>query len=502
MIGRWQCSLLLASHAAALVAGVMIWKFIRAGHELRADKPEKLTPAEWTQNRLAQARDEHRKYVEQIHFEETATLEQRLKRDRDDRLSADQELAGRIQKVRARAATLDSLADPAARIRAIQLENNDLVDLLPAYLVWLHRDRKAALAHLAHWLDVYDPEGLETGAILQAELGDTWANEALGSDSIPYALRICVSRNAGRIAGIDGGLTRLLGYFRSTNDSRLRAALTETFVAYWLAEDPKASARFLVTEAPPELRDLLLCGWRDPMALGYAWVDWRTAMNKELKTYPIPDYVMEIADTFPLTEAPGFFGPKPPNPEPLADDFPVGADGTSAQLESILQWKVREWIEEGTDLRELYCEGRIPRSELLDGLQSRIPGSEKYPAQLERAAWVQTMPWSDPDQAASWGRELLRKGDVSGLLDDARRQFSSEHRIMKVLDRLRVESTLDPKPWMLGIIREDVVKAWREWNQLSPPDARRWMAALPSNSPLTEALLKAQPDEPDTEEGK
>ena len=196
----------------------------------------------------------------------------------------------------------------------------------------------------------------------------------------------------------------------------------------------------------------------------------------------------EIAETFPHTEGPGFGTPRPPDDTPFAEAIRSGEGSAEDRLASAMQWKVRGWIEEGTDLRELYCEKRISRQELLDGLKVRIPGSEAHPLELERAAWTETLPCSDPEQASEWGRELLRRGDLSRLLDDARREFSKDPRGSLKLDRLHVAIALNPKGWALPMLLEDVVKEWKDWEDLSPPDARRWRALMKEDDPMARAI--------------
>ena len=153
--------------------------------------------------------------------------------------------------------------------------------------------------------------------------------------------------------------------------------------------------------------------------------------------------------------------------------------------------KVHDWIEEGTDLRELYSENRISRQELLDQLKARIPGSAAYALELERAAWAETLPSCDPEEAAAWGRELLRHGDLSSLLDDAIRKFSCDDREAIRLARLRVAADLNPKPHVLELVADETVESWQAWQSLSPSDANRWRASLNWDHPLVEAPAKA-----------
>jgi hypothetical protein len=429
-----------------------------------------------------------RNSANEIHFENTATLAGRMERDRQDRLAKERDRAAESAEIREKAKAFDNLANPAESIRRILAGSGDLDELLPIYHSWLRRDHTAALSSLSKTGNFLLSRSREIGDILVDVQGESWADEALASDAIPYPLRLALAENAGRQAGWHGGLARLLKSFGRTRDSRLRATIADWFVGCWLLEDPKQAAHFLAKEAPSELRDLLLVAWREPHALGYSWYEWRDAVNTDLKAHPLPDYAREIAETFPHTEGPGFGMPRPPDDTPFAEAIRSGEGSAEDRLASAMQWKVRGWIEEGTDLRELYCEKRISRQELLDGLKVRIPGSEAHPLELERAAWTETLPCSDPEQASEWGRELLRRGDLSRLLDDARREFSKDPRGSLKLDRLHVAIALNPKGWALPMLLEDVVKEWKDWEELSPPDARRWRALMKEDDPMARAI--------------
>ncbi len=85
-------------------------------------------------------------------------------------------------------------------------------------------------------------------------------------------------------------------------------------------------------------------------------------------------------------------------------------------VEFTIRTKVSEAMGEGTDLKELYGEGKISRAELLQELRRRIPGGDSYPDELERQAWRFTALESDPTQVMAWAEELSILDEISRYL--------------------------------------------------------------------------------------
>jgi hypothetical protein len=505
---------LLGSHVVLLLGGYFAWVSVadegegdaKSGGEGRretiAGPRVGLSPAEWMEEQLAEVREEQRRRGEWIEFETHADLEARMERDRESLDAAEEKLDQWLAGLRAKADEVAGSSDPGADIERRRAEGASDEDLLPHMLAWLRVDREAALAKLAGWHDAITCDGERVGAMLGSEFGEEWVHDAASSEATPYPVRLSLAIEAGRAAGMDGGVEKLLRSYERVTEPRLRGVMVQSFIGGWRLEDPVAVARFLGQTAPPELRDLMLVGWRSPGALGSAWRDWRAALLKELEVYPVPAYARRIAETCPLTEAPGFFDPKPPSDKPLEEYLDGSEGGDGSKLADAMNWKVQDWIEEGTDLRELYCEGRISRDELLQGLTERIPGSENYPDQLERAAWQHTVHFSNPVEAAAWGRELAARGDLSSPIDEGRRKLYYDPRKRRQLDRLTMMASLEPKKWAAGILVEDAVEEWSEWHRLSPPDARKWRESLPAGHPFGGVLGGTSGKNTDGGEGK
>lgn len=146
-----------------------------------------------------------------------------------------------------------------------------------------------------------------------------------------------------------------------------------------------------------------------------------------------------------------------------------------------LSRKIDDAMIEGTDLEELYGEGRISRAELLEELARRIPGAENFPDALEREAWRVTSMKSDARQAAAWAQELSERSAGRPLVPDG---SDNDPRISLRLSRYQIFCDGISDDSVVSKIRNKQSYEWRLWHTVAPALAGAWRDALPPESPL------------------
>ncbi len=174
------------------------------------------------------------------------------------------------------------------------------------------------------------------------------------------------------------------------------------------------------------------------------------------------------------------------------------SDDRLKAVSNALASRISEVMNEGTDLEELYGEGRISRRELLAELTRRIPGSDAYPDLLEREAWRSTSMKSDPQVAAMWLEELSKQGSGDDLIpyEVTSSSIYGDPRIPYRLDRYQALAERLPDGQTLSRFRNREAYEWGRWYAVSPALARAWRDALPAGNPLRVELERQSNEEP------
>lgn len=436
----------------------------------------------WIRNELFLVQEESQRRAADITFAKTATLPQRMERDQQERKAKNADLLEEIESIRGQASQLGRVANPHREILdGLKREENTNI-LFSIALWWLRNDRETALKELSE--PAFDEllkwnSGL-AGALLHTEFGSAWAANSLRSNETPSLLRALLAKDLGRVTGQGGGLLRLADEFRSLNDPFLQVELVDSFLRWWKLEEPASSAHFLLNQAPPALRDLFLGELVSRFSLNHSWDSWREELNKHLVKADLPDYVTELALTFPLSEPLGFWDPKPPESRSLAEQLASYSGGDDDPAHGIIRSLVLGWIDEGTDLRELYGEGRITREELLDKLAERIPGAAEHPNHLEQAAWLATVGHSSPQRAEAWARSLSSRSLFPREHFRLAEAIKKDPRQRMALERLRFAIALTPTKDSQNAFQRQAQSHFADWIALGPRHARRWRDSIPN----------------------
>ena len=438
----------------------------------------------WIDDTLRKMRE--RVAAEKNDKQPTLTLPETLEKLRSETEANATELLKRVERVANAARDHRAESDPAeairAALRAARKQDEVALVILQA---WLERDPDAALAELGRNRGLLRDEAIPE--MLEREFGAEWMITQIGDDQAPYLLRTVLASWLGQKLARDEHLDELLRHYNAIADPKLKTGLAAGFAANWPMGDTTAIARFLTDQAPFELRLQLLAEFdRGVSPFGRSSnPEWYkklcAAMNPavppeddEKPAQPGSDALPETATFDDMVEA----------------GIEDGRDREAA-VERSMSSKVEQGLTEGTDLVELYGEGQISRRELLVEIARRVPGADKYPEQLERAAWQWTAMDSDTHQVMAWANELSQRWDIKDLVQEALHNssvLSGDPRMIQHLARLEIigNSVTD------GPLRSTIVSAGmsglRHWSEISPAAAEAWVEALPPDDALRKAF--------------
>lgn len=482
--------ILLTTHLGVLAVAFLFARNLNASSSskpplrtLSAPSRSHPTASVWVHEKLAEVQEKLQQRAADIKFAKSATLPERMKRDREEREAKYKKLLEQVARVQDQASRFGTIRDPKRELLGGLAGEEETEHLFSIALWWLRDDRDTALQELAQpafdELTTWNTD--LAGALLRAEFGAAWVSNRIRSKETPALIRSLLAQDLGREVGQHGGLPRLADEFRSLPDPFLQVELIDEFIHWWKLEEPATTAHFLIKQAPPAFRDLFLGELIPTFSLNHTWKPWREALNEHLTAADLPEYVTELALTFPLTEPLGFWDPKPPGSRTLAEQLEPYTGNSDHPVRDTVRSLVADWIDEGTDLRELYGEGRMSRSELLAQLSERIPGVSAYPDQLEEAAWLATVGHSSPDKATAWARDLSTGPNFSVGHRMFINKADEDPRLRMVMERLRIGMTFGTTGIGRSEIRRRAHEAFEEWLEVGPVHARIWRDDQPNN---------------------
>ncbi|MEO5912900.1 MAG: hypothetical protein ABIS50_01620 [Luteolibacter sp.] len=428
------------------------------------------------------------------------TMAEQLRANRVEAEKERKEYADQVDEILAEAPRYANEPDPAAAIRenmrAGRWQENHSMAIFQA---WIDKDPEAALAELARNWKLQESEDIPL--LLERKFGREWLAQQIGDDDAPYRFRNSALDAFARDLAWDGGLDGLLKAYNSIANPKMKLRLVYWFSWNWPLDDPAATARILSENVPVEMRNSLLDKWKPPTDFGSSF-----PMNPST---PFPYMSHEWYHQLCEAMAPGSLPDKFWNPPPGTYDDKRETVSVSPSLSDSVETKMKAggtredavkdtlssmvWqaMEEGTDLGELYGEGKISRKELLEELSRRIPGSEMFPDALEGEAWRITATISDPRQAAEWTAALSKRGDMVSLLGSMSNASRDPRRKMRLEWNRIFAAGLETGP-LSSQIQSEQVDNWSRWSAISPVAAAQWRDSLPEGDPLRAEIHKVE----------
>lgn len=499
MNGSCPRSALLMTHGAAILLGFGAWLgMVWNRREACAKQTEIAAPlprphgseaaSAWIEDSLRKARENEAE--EQEHKEQKpGTLAELLKQNREKAEASRKQLSERVERIVRAAQHHPGEADPASAICvAIRASSGRIGEPDDSALVivqaWLDRNPDGVLTELGRNCGLLREKAIP--AMLERKFGRKWMLRQIGDDGISFRLRTALTSGLGsQIAALEG-FSELLQHYNLIADLRLKTTLVSGFAEAWPMDEPAVTARFLTSEAPVELRNQLLAHLeRRPNDSDHEWFE-------KLCDAMGPDCVPE---RYRKRTAP----PEPERSEPLSSTASIDQvidvrmkDGMPRDkaAEYAISSKLSQVMDEGTDLMELYGEGRISRRELLEELGRRVPEAESYPEALERAAWAQTAMASEPQQVLAWAADLSKRGEIEDLMEKAftsSSMFEDPRILQRVAHLQNIASRLSDGP-LQSRVRDCAAYQWSDWSDISPATAEAWKDALPADDPLRAVL--------------
>lgn len=493
---------LISTHGAAVLLGFFVMKgwliggSVAKSHDQQPAPPvhgsrEERTSA-WIDDTLRKVRE--REAAESNAKQPTLTLPETLEKLQLEVATNDTKLQERIERVANAARNHHAGLDPAeairAALRAARTQDEVALVILQA---WLERDPVAALAELGRNRGLLRDRAIPE--MLEREFGSEWMIAQIGDDLAPYPLRTVLASWLGLKLARGERLDELLRQYHAIADPKLKSELAAGFAGNWPMGDTAVIARFLADQAPVDLRRQLLAEFgRGVNPFGR---DSNPEWFKKLRA------AMDPADPPEDDQKPALSSGSNALPETASFAEVVEADIKDGQdrddaVKAAMFSKTGQVLTEGTDLVELYGEGRISRRELLVEFARRVPGADKYPELLERAAWRWTVINSDAHQAMRWANELSQRGDIKDLVQDALYDNSSvisqDPRMIQRLARLQIiGNSVADGPLRTAIVNAGMSRL-RDWSEISPAAAEAWVDALPPDDALRKAFRQQTPN--------
>lgn len=413
-----------------------------------------------------------------------STIEEFLRENREDAEIERKEISDAINGCIAESSKYANLTNPLHAIRRSMLSSDPDANPAAIFSAWLDKDPDAALAELSRNWKLQGTSYLSS--LLERRFGKEWLKQQVLSDESPYRLRKILAERLGQNLGWDSGLEGFMDVYDSIPDSRLKLQLTNAFSYSWPKESPEATSKFLKERVSPELRDYLLSSW-SPMNFG-------CGMGGSF--IPMP----ESAAGNWLDQVKQAISPEPAPLEVAVPDEPVlpaiQDDSDEDEFLSSLSSKVSIAIDEGSDLVELFSEGKISRENLLSELTLRIPGSEAYPNKLSRIAWEKIADRSDPVEVAAWATKLGNAQELEEVVIN--NFFSCNLTDPRMVHRLSLYRELAPflsEGNSSSTFFRWAIQSFETWKSVSPATAMDWRNSLQANDRLRQALEKGE-DEP------
>lgn len=508
---------MLLTHGAAILVGCLVGKILVGGATSTVPPYQNTTrptarpsameiSAAWLDESLREVRAENA--PAETTQQAPLTIPELLKKCREEADAERKECNDRVDAIVKESARYANEPDPLAAIRRnMHAGDSENDHSLAIFQAWLDKDLETALAELGrNWRLSQDTD---IPLLLERKLGRDWLKRQIEGDRTPYRLRTGLTGSLGRNLAWEGDLEGLLKQYDSISDPALKLRLIDSFSWSWPLDDPLLTAR-LLRQGSESARDGLMDRLTPPVELvsqsgsfpvgpasppTCATWEWFDVLHAELNpgsrlAEPDGPAIPEkgVTEKF-LFEATSF-------DEAVSLGLKAG-DTHEAAVKKALEIQVGGAMSEGTDLEELYGEGRITRSEFLAELTRRIPGAEAFPEALEREAWRRTSMTSDAKQVRAWAAELSKQGEGSELLLDAVPSTNpyEDPRIPMRLSRYQIFTAELPEGPVLSKIRQREAQAWSRWNAVSPSRAGAWRDSLAADDRLREAIGEEEEQE-------
>ena len=501
---------MLLTHGAAILVGCLAGKILLgdATSVVLSDQSttrSDATPTSmeissaWLDESLRQVRTE--KVKSNTTQQNPLTIPELLRKSREE---ADAERKGcndRVDAIVKESAQYANEPDPLAAIRRNMRAENPRDDhSLAIFQAWLVKDTETALAELGlNWRLSQDED---IPLILERKLGRDWLKRQVEDDDTPYRLRTGLTGSLGRTLAWEGDLAGLLKQYDSISDPALKLRLVDSFSWSWPLDDPLLTARML-KQGPEAVRDGLMDRLAPPVELvsqsgsfpagpatppTYATWEWFDVLHAEMN--PGSRLAEPDSPAIPEKGVPEKFLFEAASFDEAVNLGLEAGDTREDAVKKALEFEVGAAMSEGTDLGELYGDGRITRSEFLAELTRRIPGAEAFPEALEREACRRTSMTSDAKQVTAWAVELSKQGEGSELIVDTLPSSNNDGdpRIPMRLSRHQIFTAELPEGPVLSKIRQRGAYAWSRWNAVSPSRAGAWRDSLPPGDRLRDAI--------------
>lgn len=500
---------MLLTHVAAIllgsIGGKILLDFSSSPEPLArgmASRPVMDASSAWLNESLRSVRQEKAEHERKSR--KPATLAEELRSNREKADQERREYEERVDLIVKSSAAHAREPDPAAAIRKkLRVDRWQDDQSLEIFQAWLDRDPEAALAELAGNWQLLEKEDIPM--MLEREFGRQWLERQFADENAPYRLRLQLADGLGRNLAWDGGMDGLLKQYALISDPKLKMRLAAAFSGSWPLDDPGETARFLGRDMPVELRDELLDDWKPPDELGplgsrgasfsagvwmppaYSTGDWFEklcdAMDPDLLPEDLKDPTfVQTPETGRESESIG---------EGIRSNMGQGMTREGA-VEFTLLTMIAEVMGEGADLTELYGEGKISRSVLLQELNRRIPGGEKYPDELERQAWILTSVRSDPTQVMAWAKAVSISEEVKRYWISNSMPFSRDPRMKANLERFRTFAAAEADEKFQSMAHRGAFEAFQSWAAISPSAADAWRRSIPADGPLAKAIREKE----------
>ncbi|MEO5716193.1 MAG: hypothetical protein ABIT37_22120 [Luteolibacter sp.] len=440
--------------------------------------------------------------------EKAATEEQELKKPltmaellRQSRIKADaerKEYSDEVDQIIAAAPGYAHEPDPAQAIRRNMADPWEESHVLQIFQAWLDKDQDAALAELGRNWKLQERDDLVR--LLERKFGREWLKREILDEEVGYRLRKNLASQWGRNLAWDEGLESFVKNHNSIPDAELRSWFAISFSGSWPLEDPETTGRILEQKAPPELRKSLLASWAPIPELGssgfigcgggmppsYATREWFDRVRRSMPSEhaDVEQQVEPVVETRKIALSDQSLDQR------IGKRIKAG-DNREEAVKHSLPEMIFAKMGEGTDLETLFGEKRISREEMLSELTRRIPGSEAFPKELERAAWGEVSSSADPEEVASWGAKLSDREKGSALLDSALARLN-DPRMSRRLNLYRAIASGMPDGDMPASVCTNAAIAFGSWVEISPAAAKAWRDSLPETDRLRQTLEKGK----------